>query len=334
MIKRLFSKNETVLGAVIVILAIIFTVLSPQFASLGHLFSIGRSGVVIGLMALGLLTVLITGGIDVSVSATGVASLYITTVVLANVNFQGPYIVAVLVACLLGAVFGAINAVLVTSLRLPSLIVTLGTLTLYQGGLLAFVGTVRIRELPAHIAEFSSVHAFSTVVNGRAVSLHLSVVLLILLAVVLAWLFRSTSWGRSVYAIGDNEEAASRLGVNVQRVRFTAFVLAGTLAGLAGIISASLNRMADPFSLVGTELEVLAAVVLGGASVTGGRGSVVGTMLGVLLISMVGASLVLIGIPTAWRQVFVGFFLLLGLALPAIRRIRRERKLGSVVSAA
>jgi simple sugar transport system permease protein len=97
-------------------------------------------------------------------------------------------------------------------------------------------------------------------------------------------------------------------------------------------MSGSLNRAADPFTIVGTEMEALAAVVLGGAAVTGGRGTVLGTMLGVLLITMVGASLVLVGIPTAWRQAFVGLFLLLGVGVPALRQRRVERRSGVVVA--
>src|SRR5699024_8551159 len=119
MIKRLVSKNETILGFVIIGLALVFSLLAPQFATLSHGFLVGRGGVVTGLMALGLLSVLITGGIDVSVSATAVASLYITSVVLASLNYNGPYIVLVLLSCARGALFGATNAVLVTVLRLP-----------------------------------------------------------------------------------------------------------------------------------------------------------------------------------------------------------------------
>jgi simple sugar transport system permease protein len=159
------------------------------------------------------------------------------------------------------------------------------------------------------------------------------VLILAVLAVALALALRRTNWGRNLYAVGGNEEAATRLGVAVTRVRFSAFVLAGTLAGLAGLMSGSLNRAADPFTIVGTEMDVLAAVVLGGASVTGGRGTVFGTMLGVLLITMVGASLVLVGIPSAWRQAFVGLFLILGVGVPALRQRRVERARGVVVSA-
>ncbi|MCK6211662.1 ABC transporter permease [Georgenia sp. EYE_87] len=333
MIRRVLASREALLLAVIVVLALVFGLLAPQFFSLAHLFGIARSSVVIGIMALGLLVVLITGGIDVSVSATAVASMYITAVLLTDLDYQGPFVVAAVLACVVGAVFGLVNATLVSLLKLPSLIVTLGTLTLFRGGLLAFVGTERLRVLPARMTEFSSTQLFTVTSAGRQASLHLAVLILAVLAVALALALRRTNWGRNLYAVGGNEEAATRLGVAVTRVRFSAFVLAGTLAGLAGLMSGSLNRAADPFTIVGTEMDVLAAVVLGGASVTGGRGTVFGTMLGVLLITMVGASLVLVGIPSAWRQAFVGLFLILGVGVPALRQRRVERARGVVVSA-
>lgn len=329
MIGRLRGSRELLLALLIIALGVVFGLMAPQFFSFNHLFGIGRSSVVLGIMSLGLLLVLITGGIDVSVSATAVASMYIATVVLIELNYQGPFPAAALLACLVGGLFGLVNAVLVTALKLPSLIVTLGTLTLFRGGLLAFVGTSRLRELPAQMTEFSRSLLFTLPGGGR---FHVSVAVLLLVAVVLAWALRWTTWGRSMYAVGDNEDAAARLGVAVTRVRFTAFVLAGVLAGLAGIMSGALNRAADPFTIVGQEMEALAAVVLGGAAVTGGRGTVLGTLLGVFLISMVGASLVLIGIPTAWRQAFIGLFLLLGVGVPALRQRRIERSTGVVVA--
>ena len=165
---------------------IIFSIANPSFLSLAHLFGLGRSTVYIGLMALGVMLVLLTGGIDISVSAIAVSSMYLTTVTLMALDFQGTFLVAVALAVLVGALLGLVNGVLVTWLKLPSLIVTIGTLTLYRGALLAFVGTDRFRSLPAQMAEFSGFTVFSTSDNGRLVALHGSVLILLLIAVVLA----------------------------------------------------------------------------------------------------------------------------------------------------
>lgn len=331
---RLLRRHETMLAGAIVALSLAFGAAAPQFFSVAHMFSIARATVVVGLMALGLLVVLIGGGIDVSVSATAVMSMYVSVVTLEAVGYGGPIALAMLLALAVGAALGTVNGLLVSFLRLPALIVTLGTLTLYRGALLAFVGTDRIRVLPAEMVDFarSSLFSVPTAAGGHA-SLHVSVLLFAALALALAAALRWTAWGRGVYALGDDEETALRLGTPVARIRLTTFALAGALAGLAGLISASLNRAADPFTIVGSELDVLAAVVLGGASIAGGRGTVLGTVLGVVLVTLVGSSLILVGIPTAWRAAFVGIFLLLGVGLPAWRQRRRERQRGIVVAA-
>lgn len=326
------KHRESLLVVVILVVALIFGILNPTFFSAPHLFGIARSSVVLGIMALGVMTVLITNGIDISVSATAVVSMYLTTITLNAVGFHGPVIVAILIGCAIGALLGLINGILVSWLKLPAMIVTIGTLTLYRGGLLAFVGTERIRELPAQMAEFGQTQLFSIQAGDRIASLHVTVLILVLLAIGLSLLLRRTWYGRYLYAIGDNEEAARRMGIKPDRLRVSAFVISGLMAGLGGIFYASMNRAADPSTLVGFEMSVLAAVVLGGASVTGGRGTVLGTMLGVLLITLVGNSLVLVGIPSAWQQLFVGIFLLFGVVAPAIRDRRARLRRGLVVA--
>lgn len=329
---RILAQREILLVAVIVVTVIVFSIANPSFLSLAHLFGLGRSSVYIGIMALGVMLVLLTGGIDISVSAIAVSSMYLTTVTLMAIDYQGTFLLAVALALLIGGLLGLVNGLLVAWLKLPSLIVTIGTLTLYRGGLLAFVGTDRYRNLPAQMSEFSGFHVFQTTSSGRIVALHVAVVILLLLAVVLAVLLKRTWWGRYIYAVGDDTEAAVRMGVPVHSIRVTAFVISGALAGLAGLFYAAMNRTADPAALNGVEMTILAAVVLGGTAVTGGRGSVLGTLLGVLLITIVGSSLVLVGIATAWQQLFVGLFVLLGVGVPAIRERRNERRRGMVVS--
>lgn len=326
------GRRELLLAIVVLLACLVLAIANPTFLSAAHLFGLGRSSAVIGIMALGVLLVLLTGGIDVSVSAIAVSAMYLTVVTLRALDFQGTFLVAVGLSVMIGALLGLVNGVLVAWLKLPSMIVTIGTLTLYRGALLAFVGTERIRQLPSQIGDFSTSSVFTTQSAGRTVSLHTAVLVLVALAIILALILRRVWWGRFVYAIGDDEEAASRMGVPVHTIRTGAFVASGALAGLAGILYAGMNRAADPSTFSGVELTVLAAVVLGGAAVAGGRGSVLGTMLGVVLITVVGSSLVLIGIPAAWQSLFIGLFVLLGVCAPAIRERRVERRRGMVVS--
>lgn len=323
---RILSRHETLLAGALLVLALGLGLSAPAFFGLDHLFSIARSLIVVGIMALGLLTVLISGGIDVSVSATAVSSMYVTVVTLQSIGYEGSVVPAFLIAAGVGTVLGLVNGALVSLFHLPTLIVTLGTLTLYRGALLSFVGTDRIGTLPGELRGFARANVMdvTTSTGGRA-GLHLGVLLFLGLAVALALALRYTRWGRWVYAVGGDEDAAARHGVPVTRVRLTVFALAGALAGVAGLADAGLIRAADPFTIVGSELNVLAAVVLGGASIAGGRGTVVGTVLGVTLITLVDSSLLLVGIPSVWQKVFVGVFLLAGVAVPAIRRGRLRR---------
>jgi simple sugar transport system permease protein len=328
----LLARRELLLVLVIVVAGIAFTIANPSFLAPAHLFGLGRSAAVMGIMALGVMLVLLTGGIDVSVSAIAVCAMYLTVVMLRALDFQGSFLVAVVLAVMIGAVLGLVNGLLVAWLKLPSLIVTIGTLTLFRGGLLAFVGTERIRTLPAHVSDLATANVLTMQIGGRSVGLHTSVLVWLVLAILLALVLRRLWWGRFVYAIGDDEEAAKRMGVRAGLVRTGAFVASGALAGLAGLLYAGMNRAADPSTMNGMELTVLAAVVLGGTMVTGGRGSVLGTVLGVALITMVGSSLVLAGIPAAWQQLFVGAFVLLGVCVPAIRERLQERRTGMVMS--
>lgn len=330
--QRLLAQRELLLVCVVLGTIIIFSLANPTFLSLAHVFGVGRATVYLGIMALGVMLVLLTGGIDVSVPSIAVAAMYLTTVTLRAFEYQGTFLLAVALALVIGGLLGLVNGILVTGLKLPSLIVTIGTLTMYRGALLAFVGTERMRDLPAQMSEFSGFNVVQTQSAGRLVSLHGAVVVMIVLAVILAIVLRHTWWGRYIYAVGDDEEAAQRMGVPVDRIRITAFVISGSLAGLAGLFYAGMTRTADPASLSGVELTVLAAVVLGGTAVTGGRGSVLGTMLGVFLITIVGSSLILIGIPTAWQELFVGLFVLFGVGIPALRQRLEDRRRGMVVS--
>jgi simple sugar transport system permease protein len=190
----LLARRELLLLVVVILTAIIFSIANPSFLSLAHLFGLGRSTVSLALMAFGVMLVLLTGGIDISVSAIAVSAMYLTTVTLTALDFQGTFLVAVLLAVAIGAALGLVNGVLVTRLKLPSLIVTIGTLTLYRGALLAFVGTERLRTLPAHMSDFSGFAVFQTTAGGRRVALHVAVIIVIVLAVVLALALSRTWW--------------------------------------------------------------------------------------------------------------------------------------------
>ena len=191
-------------------------------------------------------------------------------------------------SALIGAGLGLVNGLLIGGFGLPTLIVTLGTLSFFRGALLTFLGTSYIVNLPSQIDDFSN-RNFIVLTNaaGQKASLPVSFLILVVVALLVWLLMNWTMMGRNIYAIGGTEEGARRIGINVFRVKVLVYVLAGAIAGLAGMTHVSLARTANPFDIVGTELNVIAAVVLGGARITGGYGRVSGTILGVFIITII-----------------------------------------------
>lgn len=234
-----------------------------------------------------------------------------------------PIAVIILIATVGGALLGMINGLLVHHLKVPSLIVTIGTQYLFRGFLLSFIGTVWIMSLPPQMGAFGRLPLLQfESANGATITLPFYFLVLPIAAVVTWFILNRTLMGRAIFAMGGNANIASRLGYDLRKVHVFLFGYAGALAGLAGIIHVCANRQANPFDLVGTEINVIAAVVLGGAKITGGTGTVLGTILGVLLIVVINSVLVLVGIPSTWQRLVVGVFILLAAAF----FVTRQRK--------
>lgn len=313
------GRHETMVLLVVLLLAAGVGSVNPAFFTFYNMFSLLKNSTVIGFFAIGFFLVLVVGGLDVSFAAIGVFAMYATVKIALALFPEAPFVVLCVVAATIGAGFGLINGLLVTQLKAPSLIVTLGTLSLYRGFLLYFVGTETIRQVPRGMTDFARANIVTmTAANGAKVGLHVSV-LIFLLTIVAVFLFlRFTLIGRSFYAIGGDSVAARRVGVNVPAVEILAYSAAGLLAGLAGLFSGGMLRLANPQTLVGSELDVIAAAVLGGAAITGGKGSVIGVFLGVLLIVITENSLIVLGIPATWQKVAIGLLLLAAVGLPLL----------------
>lgn len=274
----------------------------------------------LGLFALGVLVALAAGGLDVSFTAIAALTMYsITRLVIERA--PGLSIVAIFA---LGAggglLLGALNGILVHTLRAPSLIVTIGTQYVIRSLLLTFVGTALIINVPEAMESFSklALWRYQTTDGGLAV-LPAFVLALAAAALLTWWILNRTLLGRAVFAIGGSLPVAERLGFRLRTVQVFAFAYAGLLAGIAGVIHVSGNRLANPFDLAGSELDVIAAVILGGARITGGSGTVAGALLGVVLVTLVNNSLVLAGVPSTWQKVIVGAFIVLAGAMFASR---------------
>lgn len=317
--RKLLLRSESLVALTIVIVSVLIAILNPRFLSVSMLFNILRSGTVMGIFAISTTMIIIYGGVDVSFTYIAACSMYLTVRILLSLHYHGSVFVPFVVSGALGACFGLVNAFFISQFKLPTLLVTLGTSLLIQGAVVFFVGSEHIIDLPGHLLDFSKA-ALATIhtATGAASSLHPAILFTAFFALVGWFLLRKTLFGRGIYAIGGSRDAAQRSGLNIRAIEYALFGFAGLCAGVDGIIYASLNRQANPHLMVGDELTVIAAVVLGGASVSGGRGGVPGALLGVLLITLLNNSLVLVGVGTEWQKVVIGAVIIAGTALPIL----------------
>ena len=319
LLRRLRGRNnEGVLAAVVIVLVLGMSLANPVFFTLPTLFSVVRSSIVPVILALGVLVVIISGGIDVSFATIATFAAYSTVRFLqAGALDPGP-LGAVAVAIVIGAVLGLVNGVVIARLALPTLIVTLGTQGVFRGILFTYVGSTYVADLPPAMAAASTSNLLAVDTPTGQAFLPAMVLPAVLLCLLVGWTLNRTMFGRGIYAIGGDAEAAQRAGFRVARTRTWIYVMVGMMAAVAGTAFTILGRSASPQDLFGTELDIIAAVVLGGASIFGGRGSVTGTVLGVLLVQVINNSLILAGVPSAWQRAAIGILLIVGVGVQAV----------------
>lgn len=318
---KLSRNPEWFTVALIAATCVIVGTINPRFFQLATLFDLLHSATTMSLFALGTLVVLASGGIDVSFTAIAALTMYGITKAVFAYWPDAPFALILITVALGGVLLGLINGLLVHRLKAPSLIVTIGTQYLYRGLLLTFTGTTFFMNIPHSMDHFGRIPLFfyHTSEGLRAV-LPVSVLALAVAAVVTWWLLNRTMMGRGVYAMGGSLAIAERLGYNLRAIHLFVFGYTGMLAGIAGILHVSNNRLANPFDLVGSELDVIAAVILGGARITGGTGTVAGTLLGVVLVTLINSVLILVGVPSTWQKVIIGAFILIAGTLFALQR--------------
>jgi simple sugar transport system permease protein len=318
---RLMRNPEWFTVALILVTCLIVGTLNPRFFQFATLFDLLHSGTTVSLFALGTLVVLASGGIDVSFTAIAALTMYSLTKAVFAWWPDAPFALILVAGALGGVVLGIVNGLLVHRLKAPSLIVTIGTQYLYRGLLLTFVGTQFFMNIPHSMDSFGRLPLFFYhTADGLRAVLPVSVLALVIAAVVTWWLLNRTMMGRGVFAMGGSLPIAERLGYNLRAIHLFVFGYTGMLAGVAGILHVSTNRLANPFDLVGTELDVIAAVILGGARITGGTGTVAGTLLGVVLVTLINSVLILVGVPSTWQKVIIGAFILIAGTLFALGR--------------
>jgi simple sugar transport system permease protein len=325
MMRRLLRRDELYLAVLIVLLGVVITIVNPSFLTFENIFGFLKSYSVLGIMAVGVLFVLILGGTP-DVSFTAIAQVVQYLIVMATLAWGGNILLAFLGACLLGALMGGINGLVIHTFRVPTIIVTIATFNIYFGLLYVFTGGNVIYVVHPMFRQFASILLFP-MRGSTGAATGLSLMPVIWFAALLAgWaILRRTFLGRTVFAIGGNETAAERVGIRTFRTRVFVFTFVGFLSGVAAIAHTAIVQSAIPNIIVGKELEVIAAVVLGGASVFGGRGTVLGTFLGVLLFAVLNNGLTLLRISTYWYNVAIGIVITASISISAWRELSQSR---------
>jgi ribose transport system permease protein len=299
---RGFLESGGVVWTLVAAIVVLTAVTTEQFRTTTNLSNVARQAVVLSLVALGQFVVVLTGGVDLSLGMIVRISALATAITMGG--FDERLLLGIGLAMLLGALAGAANGIVVTRLRVPAFIATFGSLAVLQGLSLLITSVPEGRTAP---------------LLGRFWSWEVGPVRGVVLVTALVWasfwfLLRRTVWGRHVYATGGEREIARASGVRVRTIQFSAFVVAGALAALGGILTAARAGVGDPNAGFGLEFESLAAVVIGGASLGGGRGRLAGVLGGVVLLSLIGNVFNLVGVEVWYQQLLKGLLILLGAA--------------------
>lgn len=328
MFNKIIKSNEFIVFIILVVLSLVIGLVNPAFFSIGTIFDILRASNVQFILAFGLLPILIAGGIDISFVAIAAVASYATHMFLLNQGYEGGVWLYFIIASVIGVLGGALNGFLVTRFNLIIFDVSLATYTMWYGFNLFFIGATANFDLPEGVIGYYKKYLVTTQdpVVGET-GLHISLIYVILAGLFIWWLLKYTTIGRGIFAIGGDKEVAVRTGFNVTRIMMIIFGIMGLYAAIAGVTQGFLTRNFNPVIFIRIPLDILAAIIIGGAAITGGKGSVLGTALGVLLIQLINRALILTGIPVEWQRLVVGFILVLFISIPAIRE-RRARRVG------
>ncbi len=292
-----------------------FAVSTPHFLTPASIANILTVVAELGVVSVGVTFLMIAGEFDLSVGSV----LAVTAMSFALMaKAEWPHLLALFLAIGLAVLIGWLNGVITVKAGIPSFITTLGTMMFWRGILLAVTGGFPI--------SYWGRSGLLLALNGKfAGDFRMSAIWLGIIVAIFAVLLTRTPYGNAVFAVGGNREAARTLGVNVNRVKISCFIITAVLAGLAGIIQFARFKTVDPLRGTGLELEAIAAAVIGGTLLTGGYGSVVGTLLGVLLIGMVYSGLVMAGAPAYWYRAFIGVILIVAVIVNTKVRARVGR---------
>ncbi|MDF2826023.1 MAG: monosaccharide transporter rane protein family [Mycobacterium sp.] len=323
-LKRVLGLQAFWILGVLIVICLCFAVLAGnRFLSAGNFSLISQNVAVWAVLGVGMTFVIITSGIDLSVGSVLVFSSVVSAKVMEAMGGAGPGVAAAgLIAALVGGlVWGVFNGVLIAVAKVPALIVTLGTLSIALGLAQVLTGGIDIRSVPSELTDFS----VYTKILGIPALPFVALVVIVIGAIML----HKTRFGRYTYAIGSNEEAARRTGIKVTRHIVLVYALAGTLAGVGAILSLAQFGTTTIAGQSLTNLNVIAAVVIGGTSIFGGEGTIFGTVVGLFIPAVLQSGFVIIGVQPFWQGVAVGSVLIAAVYVDQSRRAAAMRSAGS-----
>ncbi len=315
----------------LILIIIVFSLLSPNYFSISNFLTMANHVAIYGLLSIGMLLVILNAGIDLSVGSTLALCGVVAGALMQGVTLDAfgvilypPVWAVVVLTCALGAFVGVVNGVLVAYFKVPAFVATLGTLYVARGVALLMTNGLTYNNLSGK-PELGNT-GFDWLGFNRIGGVPIGVWVLIVVAIVCHLTLSRSAFGRWLYASGGNERAAELSGVPVKRVKIMVYVLSGICAAIAGLVLSSQLTSAGPTAGTTYELTAIAAVVIGGAALTGGRGTVGGTMLGAFVIGFLSDGLVIVGVSAYWQTVFTGAVIVLAVLLNSIQYGRRPAK--------
>lgn len=302
-----FLKSNKNIGTIIALLVLIVfvSVLNPRFIRPSNLMNLLRQLIVNGFIALGMTFVILTGGIDLSVGSM----LALTSAIFAGLLASGINVfLAILIALALGLLLGFINGLFITKGKLAPFIVTLASMTIYRGITLVYTDG---RPIPGQRDNF----IFAFLGRGRVFGIPFQVILFLIVFAILSLILNRTAFGRKVYAVGGNEKASFISGINIGKVKTIVYMISALMSVLSGLVLTSRLNSAQPTAGTSYEMDAIAAVVLGGCSMSGGQGSLFGTLIGVLILGVLNNGLNLLGVSSFYQQIVKGIVIFIAVLI-------------------
>lgn len=276
-------------------LFIIFSVFAPYFFTVRNLMNIGSYASIMGVLATGLTIAMITGGLDVSISS--VAALSSIAALAAVNNFGLPVYVGVALGILTGILCGVVNAIMITNFKINPIITTLATASIFRGLCFIFTdGRTIMVKIPF----------FIMIGRGFFLGIPITVIIMVVIYIIFAYMLRFTAFGRRIYAIGGNPDASYLSGINVNQIRFAIYMVSGATSAIAGMMLMSQTGAGLPAAGQGMEMDVIAGVIIGGVSLSGGKGNIVGTFIGIILLATILNGMILLNVQSYYQMIVKG----------------------------